>query len=216
MTPRPIDAVIFDLDGTLTAPGQIDFAGIRGGIACPPDRDILSHIDHLSAADPLAAARAWEVVEAFEIRALTSVAPAAGLHQALDALIAEGLPLGVLTRNSRRTLSLTLERLGVAQAFRGLVAREDGPPKPDPAGVLSLAEALGVAADRVLVVGDYRHDISAGRAAGAWTAWVRTPGDEIIPEGSDFAIDALSQVVDIVLGRARAWSPPIKLSERSA
>lgn len=214
MRRAPIDGVVFDLDGTLTAPGHIDFPGIRRDIRCPPGMDILGWIDHLAAADPPAALAAWEVVEAYETRALAAVAPADGVYALVEALGSRALPLGILTRNSRRTLALTLDRLGLKEAFPHRIAREDAPPKPDPAGVIQLAEAFGLPPARILVVGDYIHDVNAGHRAGAWTAWIRTRADEAIPPAADFALTHLAQVVGILDGDGQSWAPPVKISQR--
>ena len=59
-----------------------------------------------------------------------------------------------------------------------LVAREDAPPKPDPECVRTASTKLGVAIETLLMVGDFRHDTEAGRAAGAMTVLLtngRTP-----------------------------------------
>ena len=45
-------------------------------------------------------------------------------------------------------------------------AANTGPAKPDPASVWRLCEQLGVAPDRVLLVGDSAIDMQAARAAG--------------------------------------------------
>jgi len=56
--------------------------------------------------------------------------------------------------------------------FHAVYTREDGPPKPSPAGALSLCRAMGVAPAQTLAVGDYKYDVMAGRDAGCRTALV--------------------------------------------
>ena len=45
--PRPfrLRAVLFDFDGTLTVPGQLDFAAIKREVGCPPDQLVLEWIE---------------------------------------------------------------------------------------------------------------------------------------------------------------------------
>jgi phosphoglycolate phosphatase-like HAD superfamily hydrolase len=56
--------------------------------------------------------------------------------------------------------------------FHAVYTREDGPPKPSPAGALSLCRAMGVAPAETLTVGDYKYDVIAGRDAGCRTVLV--------------------------------------------
>ena len=59
--------------------------------------------------------------------------------------------------------------------FHAVYTREDGPPKPSPAGVLALCAALGSSPADTLTVGDYKFDVIAGRRAGCRTALIH-PG----------------------------------------
>lgn len=210
----PFSAVIFDLDGTLTTPGLIDFAAMRRDIGCPPAHDILDHMAHLEASAPERAAAAWAAIEHHELAGLSTAAPNVGLHDALGALHQRGLGLGVLTRNSRRTLDHTLERLAIHPLLPARVAREDARPKPHPDGVLKLAEALGSPPAHTLVVGDYRHDVSAGHAAGAWTAWLRPRATDEVPAHTDFVLARLTDVIAVIDLAEWAWTPPVKVSIR--
>jgi HAD superfamily hydrolase (TIGR01509 family) len=85
----------------------------------------------------------------------------------LDALHARGLPLAIATRNSRFITEATLAKLGLA--FELVMTRDDGPVKPDPWAVLHACQTWGIAPQEAVVIGDYRFDIEAGRAAGAKT-----------------------------------------------
>jgi phosphoglycolate phosphatase-like HAD superfamily hydrolase len=53
--------------------------------------------------------------------------------------------------------------------FDAIYTREDGPPKPSPAGVLALCQKLGAGPADTLTVGDYKFDVLAGRRAGCRT-----------------------------------------------
>ena len=49
--PYRIDAVLFDFDGTLTAPGALDFKEIKAELGCPLDRPVLEYIEGLATPD---------------------------------------------------------------------------------------------------------------------------------------------------------------------
>jgi phosphoglycolate phosphatase-like HAD superfamily hydrolase len=76
----------------------------------------------------------------------------------------------VLSRNSRRSVLASLNRVGLK--FDPVVAREDAPFKPNPHGLWQICKAWQFAPIEVLMVGDYVYDIQAGRAAGTKTALV--------------------------------------------
>lgn len=165
---RPIptlSGVIFDLDGTLVDSG-LDFAAMRRemGLGSEP---ILEALELLS----LERRRDCEAILSRHEQA--GAERATLLHGALDwleFLDERRIPRAIFTRNARSSAALSLARCGVV--FEHIVAREDGPPKPDPAGIHRLCQEWGMSPGAVLVVGDYLYDLLAGRAAGSPTALV--------------------------------------------
>lgn len=200
MVPKPytVKAVLFDFDGTLTEPGAIDFTAIRNAIGCPPERTILEFIDGLP--DPEARSQAKATLDRMELDAARASRPNAGAETAIDQLRQMGLPIGILTRNSRNAVDLALDQFDhlTAEAFDAVITRDDPvAPKPSPDGVLSAADRFGVAPAEILMVGDFRLDIEAGRRAGALTAELLRPGGTPDP-GSDFVMKRLSELPDLV------------------
>ncbi len=170
---RRIEAVLFDFDGTLTEPGVLDFAAIRRAVGCPDGVSILEHIDGLGAEDDRRAAR--EVLDRFEMEAAARARPNQGAEALVADLLARGLPVGVLTRNTARAVHRALENFERVRMedFACLLTREHvAPPKPEPHGVLHAAEEMGVSAEHLLMVGDFRYDVEAGARAGALTAYL--------------------------------------------
>ena len=159
---RRVHAVAFDLDSTLTQP-YLDFARLRAQLNLP-EGDILHWADSLP---PRQQAEAFATIEAFEQDGVDNVAWNDGARETLTAIQGQGLPVAIITRNSRISLQAVCERLGIRVDV--LVAREDAPPKPDPACVHHASTHLGVDVKTLLMVGDFRHDTEAGRAAGAMT-----------------------------------------------
>jgi phosphoglycolate phosphatase-like HAD superfamily hydrolase len=65
--------------------------------------------------------------------------------------------------------------------------------------VLTVAERFELAPAQMLVVGDYVFDVQAGQAAGALTAFIRTPEQNLDPPcGTDVVIDDLQELLDLL------------------
>lgn len=161
------------MDGTLTLPVH-DFDLIRRELDIPADADILHHLAGIPAAEARAK-RAWLLRHE---RALAEAAIAApGALELVRALHAAGCRLGLLTRNARELAQVTLAAIGLEGMFpeAEIVGRDDGLPKPHPAGLLGFAERWQVAPARMLMVGDHRYDLACGRAAGVATVLVNAP-----------------------------------------
>ncbi|MCS6924940.1 MAG: HAD family hydrolase [Candidatus Binatia bacterium] len=161
-THRPLRGVAFDLDSTLTRP-HLDFQRLRQRLGTT-EPDILQWLRQLPPAQQV---RALHIIEEFEQDGVANVAWNEGAQDVLQALRAVGLPLAIVTRNSRTSLLAVCAKLGIEVDV--YVARDDAPPKPDPACLYYAAQRLRIPIDGLLMVGDFRHDIEAGRAAGAMT-----------------------------------------------
>lgn len=161
MAPR---GVIFDLDGTLVD-SQLDFAAIRAATGCPEGLGLLEYAEGLT---DDAAAQVHRTIHQHEMAGAMAATWIPGADQWLAALRKQGLPTGILTRNSRAATTLTLSRLGIDVDI--VLTREDCLPKPDPDGLLRIARQWALPCDALVYVGDFRYDIEAARGAGmqAW------------------------------------------------
>ncbi|RMH42804.1 MAG: HAD family hydrolase [Alphaproteobacteria bacterium] len=91
----------------------------------------------------------------------------AGVREALSALAAAGVRLGVCTNKPERLAAILLDRLGIAGAFGALVGADTLPVrKPDPAPLLAAVERAGGSRERAILVGDTETDARTARAAG--------------------------------------------------
>jgi hydrogenase expression/formation protein HypE len=208
--PYRIRAVLFDFDGTLTRPGAIDFAAIREAVGCPPGEPILEFID--SVRDEDERTRLLAILDTFEAEAALVAEPAEGAESIVHDLRAAGVSVGIVSRNSRSAIQVSLRNfLGLGLDDFDVVASREVParPKPAPDAIHYAAAGLGVDAREALVVGDHPLDVVAGNAAGAVTALlssacVPTQGDPA-PSWSaeagaspDFEIAHLAEVSRIV------------------
>ena len=94
-----------------------------------------------------------------------AVADLAGLLARLGAM---GCRLGVATHDSEAGARAQLGMAGVAQAFDFVAGYDSGHGlKPGPGMPRAFARAVQLAPERLARVGDSRHDLEAGRSAGA-------------------------------------------------
>ena len=89
------------------------------------------------------------------------------LRPLLSALRGRGLRLGVATNDSEVPARRHLANHGITDCFDFISGYDSGHgAKPGPGMCLAFARALGLDPARVAMVGDSRHDLDAGRAAG--------------------------------------------------
>lgn len=170
--PGPIGGVLFDFDGTLTWPGPLDFNKIRLEINCPQQTPILEYLETLPEPDRSSGVK---ILERHEALAAADSFPNRGSVELLATLVEHGVPVSLVTRNSRISVDRALVNFPdrTADCFRVIISRDDPlPPKPDPASVIESAGIMGVSLRDLLVVGDYIFDMQAGQRAGALTALV--------------------------------------------
>lgn len=178
---------VFDMDGTLTVAAH-DFAAIRAALNIPAEDDILHHLAALPA-DEAAAKHAWLLEHERELAIASQPAP--GAVALVRTLAERGYRLGVLTRNARELAHITLAAIGIDDCFapRDVLGRDEAAFKPNPEGLLKLATAWEVPPAEMVMVGDYRFDLAAGRAAGTRTVLVNMPANPW-PELTDWhAVD---------------------------
>ncbi|MBB6572693.1 HAD superfamily hydrolase (TIGR01549 family) [Xanthomonas arboricola] len=166
---------VFDMDGTLTEAVH-DFALIRRALEIPPEADILHHLASLPA-EQAAAKHAWLLEHERELA--QAAQPAPGAVALVRALQTAGCRLGMLTRNARALAQVTLQAIGLHDAFAwdDIVGRDEAAPKPAPDGLQYFAQRWAVEGTALVMVGDHHNDLACGRAVGACTVLVNTPGD---------------------------------------
>lgn len=103
------------------------------------------------------------------------LAEAVPLQPVLGALRARGLRLGVATNDGEAPARAHLAQAGVADLFDFIAGFDSGwGGKPAPGQLAAFAEQTGLPPSRIAMVGDSRHDLVAGRAAGMRTVAVLT------------------------------------------
>jgi pyrophosphatase PpaX len=178
---RPIDAVIFDLDGTLVDTFGLIVASWNAAVRGHVGRDhtpeeVIARFGVPCSAmlrRELPAHLVDDAIEAFHhhYRDAHAMAPAFdGIDDLIARLRARGVPMAVVTGKGRRTTDISLAACRWAGSFPVVITGEDVErQKPDPQGALRAARQLRIAPERCAFVGDSPADIGAGRAAGMVT-----------------------------------------------
>jgi len=184
---RPIDTVVFDLDGTLLD-SRIDYEKMGAMIA-----DVLRSHGYVGPLDDRRAVyrvirggekelienglagpaleEALTLIESamnqVELEALPTNVLRPNASDAVERLHAAGYRLGIATRSHREYTLRSLDALGLKAYFKAIVARDDTPtPKPHPGHLLKTIELLGSRKSRTIYVGDTTTDLETAVAAG--------------------------------------------------
>ena len=189
-----IDTVIFDLDGTITAP-FLNFNAIRQDMGFDPDAGpILELMETMTDAQR---AKAKQVLDRHEMIAVEQSTLNHGAKQTLEKLHDAKINIGILTRNTRQNTLAVANKHNLK--FDAIVAREDGPAKPDAFGVNHLCQHFGTTPKNTLVVGDFLHDLLSAKAAGATAILINTSkNSDDYRVHADHTINTLEELFDII------------------
>jgi HAD superfamily hydrolase (TIGR01509 family) len=182
MFEEPVEAVIFDMDGTLIDSEAVYIAGMQDaarvlGLALPDElcHAMVGHPSHecnlmlrahYGADFDLAVFRS-HFSESVQRRMKERVPVKTGVIELLDFLQAQGLPLAIATSAARATAERNLGRAGLLDRFKVLTARDDVEhPKPAPDLYIEASRRLGVPPERCVAFEDSSIGIIAAHAAG--------------------------------------------------
>jgi pyrophosphatase PpaX len=221
-----IDAVLFDLDGTLVDTIPLIFACYQHTLAThvpgydPGRRVIIGNLgrslddilfDYAAAAevdDPAGTSRAMlATYRAFQREKLHSlIRPYDGIRETLEGLRARGLTLGVVTSKVEWAARECYEYYGLGEFLSVCVFHDDTERhKPDPQPLVHAAAKAGLDVARTAYVGDAVHDMAAGRAAGMRTIgalWGPSERAELVRAGADELADRPADLLTMIGPRA--------------
>lgn len=121
---------------------------------------------HLSAAGRLERVSAFDQITAEE--AAATAVPVDRCKETITELHRLGLRLGLATNDSTSGAERTLLALGIAQMFDAAFGYDAvANPKPAPDVIYAFADMTGLRPSEIAMVGDNRHDLDTGKAAGA-------------------------------------------------
>jgi sugar-phosphatase len=216
--PRPIEAVVFDMDGVLLDSEpiwrriEVEIFG-RVGVELR-EEDLLQTMGVRIADvvrrwherhpwdDPPVEAIAAEIVERVARAVEEEGSLNAGTLEAIDRFRALGLPLALASSSPMRLIEAVLRMGHLEDRFDVVLSGEDeehGKPAPDV--YLSAARALGTAPERCLAIEDSINGVTAAKAAGMVAIAVPPPetrGGDI--GGADLILHTLIELDDRIWG----------------
>ncbi len=187
-----IQAVIFDLDGTL-ADTIVDLGASvnsvleRHTLPLHPIADYREMVGRgfsqlMKQALPADIVKeetrfstlASEAAQEYSLHALDTTEPFAGIPELLDQLATSGFSVAVLSNKPDAMTRSMVSALFPAIPFIEVAGDRTGVPrKPDPAAALAIAARSGIPVSRWAFVGDSGVDMATGRAAGMLPVGVR-------------------------------------------
>ena len=224
--PHQLDAVLFDLDGTLveTAPDlHAVLADITQdlGVPAPPLHELRAMIGDGARAlivraldsvghphDPALVEQLFtRFIERYTAMPCRHSFAYEGVVQVLQALRAQGVPLGICTNKPHVPTLALLAALDMTEYFQAVVGGDSLPVrKPDPGHVLATLGALGAKADGSIFVGDSVNDVKAARDAGLGVILVSFGYTDSAARnlGADLVIDHFAELPAALEKLARA------------
>ena len=180
------------------------FSDMRAALGISKPTDILEHVETLP---PNEQDTALEAIRAIERKAMASQTPQPGLASLMSYLDGRGVRKAICTRNFDVPVQNLLDNFLAGSVFHPIITRDFRPPKPDPAGILHIAQDWGLAtqegspdASGLIMVGDSLDDMTAGRKAGAATVLLanNVNRDLLDHEHTDLVIESLEELVEIL------------------
>jgi phosphoglycolate phosphatase len=186
VTQPTIDAVLFDLDGTLvdSAPdlaGAVDRMRVARGLPSLPyetyrplvgagARGMIGAAFGIKPEDEGFEELKDEFLNNYERCLLDQTRAFEGIAELIAALLARGLAWGVVTNKFERFTLPIVQGMPLLQGAGAIVGGDTTPhSKPHPAPLLEAARRMGLEPTRCVYVGDDERDIIAGKAAGMYT-----------------------------------------------
>ena len=204
-TVEPIDALLFDFDGTLADSFGAITASVNAtrqhyGLAGLAEAQVRTHvglgldqlmIDLVPGADPL------EAVEFYREHHRTVFLPLTRLLQGVEGTLSElhrrGLKMGVCSNKRVEFTRQLVAHLGIGPVMDCVLGPDDvGAAKPDPAMLVEGCRRLGVSINRTIYIGDMAVDVATARAAGM-RVW-------LVPGGAGAPGEVERAGADVVLG----------------
>jgi len=215
----PLDAVIFDLDGTLLDSVGIYFEIVRNVLDRFGFPQVSMDLIREAAKDsgfewarilpesalvkqPGLRTQIQSVVEEvyrplFEIQAK----PMPGMRSIVENLVAAGFKLGIVTSTPREHAGFKLKKLKQNDSlsqFGAIVTTSDvARQKPDPDPMIECCRQLDVKLENSVYIGDSRSDIQSGRAAGMKTIAVLSGFDDLHALSREFPDAVIGSVAEL-------------------
>jgi pyrophosphatase PpaX len=210
-----LQAVIFDLDGTLIDTVELIRVSFRHATKTVLGEVLPDEITMVNVGQPLvtqfnemAPGHAGELLRAFREfnRAhhdeLARSYP--GTLETLSELRRRGIPMGIVTSKGTESATRGIEHFGLLPFMSTVVTADDVKlHKPDPHPLCVAARGLGVDLEYCIYVGDSPHDVQAaisGNAISVAALWGAFSAQDVLAPGPAFALDSIEDLPALIDG----------------
>ena len=183
-----IRGIVFDLDGTLVT-SSLDFNLIRSELDCPPEVDLLTYVEGLTLEQKI---KAEKIIQKHEQEDAEQSEWIPGAQQFVERCLDCEMPLAILTRNSEYSSNKKIEKNNIPISL--LFTRENSLPKPNPSALHEIADLFALPNQSILMVGDYKYDLQAGRNANMPTCLVNYEGEPDYLHLADYRYSSFIQL----------------------
>jgi phosphoglycolate phosphatase len=211
----PVDAVVFDLDGTLVdtapdiaravnqllathgiAPQTVEFVAKFIGEGSFGLIDKLYQALGLSLDEPRVSEDVETYLRIYKAHPVGEATLYADALDAIPALHAAGIRLGVCTNKAQYLAQAVLDHFGLARYFDALVGGDMlAQRKPHPRHLLSTLEQLDVAPEHALYIGDTRIDAECAQRANVRCLIVNWGTGPNVPVNDGMRLDSFADLV---------------------
>jgi len=217
------NAIIFDLDGTLTY-FKIDYisarqevinklilSGIPDSLISVNQRimDIIKIAENyfnniIKAPDnlPFIKKEVDDIVTKYEMDGAEKTDLMPGAKELLIILKKNKYKIGLFTLENREVTNYILKKFSIKSYFNSIITRDDvNNPKPHPDHLKMVLKQLNVTSDKTIVVGDNPIDFECAKQLDALTIALmsdRHTKDELLNSGANYAIENLLDILQIL------------------
>lgn len=210
---KPIELLIFDLDGTLVntledIAASVNYALARigaGPLALDAVRQYVGDGTETLMTRSLGGRgeRLDEVLDLYKEHHRRHLMVHSSLYPSVKETLEhfKSLPMAVISNKTMEFVGPLLDRLAIRQYFRLVIGADSGLPlKPAPDAVRKIMAECNVALERTVIVGDGTTDVYAGKAAGVITCSVSygfRSEEELRKAGPDYLIHRVSELTNL-------------------
>ncbi len=210
---RHLQAVLFDLDGTLIDTVELIRVSFRFATRTVLGYELPDEVTMANVGQPLArqfrdmapdhAEELLRVYREFNMAHHDELAKAyPGTIEVLEQMQARGIPMGIVTSKGTQAAARGIDHFGLGPFMQVVVTADDVEiHKPDPHPLRFAATLMGVELGYCIYVGDSPHDMQAAVAGGAiavaalWGAFTR---DEVVVPGTSFAMNSITELPALI------------------
>jgi len=189
---KKIRGIIFDLDGVVVS-SPLDLQKIKKKIGLDSDEPLLESIEKIR--DPERKKRAHQILKKEEKKAASLSILKRNVLSLFDFLERKEIEKALVTRNNEEAVRIILEKFDLK--FDVIITRENAPPKPSGEPIILACKRLKLSLEEVVLVGDYKFDIIAGKNAGVKTILLKNRNSSFC-ELADVVISSLKEIKDII------------------